>query len=108
MTKLTILSREAIFNSGKYSGLSVNHVLSTLKDANYIRWSYYNLKNLSFSDNILKLLQIAKINKPGTNRKFNQPAKKKKINKSHEYKKSNKISKGKLQAFNHGKVNNPF
>lgn len=64
---LRTLTPKSILWFGKHEGKSVRQIID-LRDSQYIRWIYYNVAGVSFTDEVLdmiKLPQEYEINKPG-------------------------------------------
>lgn len=67
---LRTLTQKSILGFGKYKECSVS-VLLDLKHSRYLRWVYYNIAGISFTDEILESIYIFeqdKIKKPGTDK----------------------------------------
>jgi hypothetical protein len=60
------LSRKSILTFGMNEGFSVQALINLHKQS-YLRWIYYNIKGLSFTDDLIEDLRIIEIIKPGTN-----------------------------------------
>jgi len=63
------LTKKTILGYGKYRELTVQSVFN-IGRKEYIKWSYYNLSNITFADDILDELEIIeknRIEKPGKN-----------------------------------------
>ncbi len=59
------LTKKSTLDFGKYRGLSIQSVLN-LGRAQYLKWCYYNLSNISFVDELIDELNITRlIKKPG-------------------------------------------
>jgi hypothetical protein len=64
---LRILARKSIVWFGKYNGLSVQQIIDS-QHGTYLRWIYYNITGITFTEDILEKLTISdnrKIKKPG-------------------------------------------
>ena len=63
LRKMTLDSK---FNSGKYEGATVRHVIE-MNNKDYLRWVYYNQSKITFTDDILETIGIIdmQIDKPG-------------------------------------------
>ena len=63
LRKMTLDSK---FNSGKYEGATVRHVVE-MNNKDYLRWVYYNQSKITFTDDILETIGIIdmQIDKPG-------------------------------------------
>jgi hypothetical protein len=63
VTKLRIMTRKSKFSFGKFKDETVENVLKLHKA--YIAFCYYSIESISFADDILDELKIARIPKPG-------------------------------------------
>jgi hypothetical protein len=66
--KLRILTRKSLLKFGMYATLGVQQVID-LRHFRYLRWCYFNISGISFTDDILEEIHISeqyKIEKPGT------------------------------------------
>ena len=64
---LRTLTRKSVLWFGKYNGIKVQQVID-LRSPAYLRWIYYNITGVTFTDDILQELTITenrKIKKPG-------------------------------------------
>lgn len=64
---LRTLTGKSVLWFGKYNGVKVQQVID-LRSHTYLRWIYYNITGITFTDDILKELTITenrKIKKPG-------------------------------------------
>lgn len=71
-TLLRTLTKKSVLKFGKYAELQVFQLLN-LKKNKYIRFCYFNLSAISFTDDILDEVLIPKnyrIQKPGTNKEI--------------------------------------
>jgi hypothetical protein len=67
--RLRTLTKKSVLGFGKYSDLTVMHVLNS-NHTRYLRWVYYNCDMISFMDDILEEIRIPethRIEKPGKN-----------------------------------------
>lgn len=63
------LTEKSLLKFGKYKDLTVMELLNIRKHP-YIRWVYYNMSNITFTDEVLQKINIFdrdKIKKPGVN-----------------------------------------
>lgn len=67
-TNLRTLTLKSKMKFGKYVDNSVFEIIFVLFQPSYIVWTYYNMSQISFTDDILTLVNITdKIQKPGKN-----------------------------------------
>ena len=81
--RLRTLARKSVLWFGKHQGLSVQQLLD-LRCATYLRWVYYNIAGVSFSDEILEEITIRvarRIEKPGTAPEMHQEVSKENLQK---------------------------
>lgn len=64
VARYRIMTERSILGFGKYADLTAGDVLRL--DETYLVWAYYTLEKVSFCDEILDLLQVSRIPKPGT------------------------------------------
>jgi len=67
VTLLRTLTQKSYLKFGKYTDFRVGELLQTYK-FRYLRWIYFNCSKITFTDEILELLNITKefkIDKPG-------------------------------------------
>ena len=67
--RLRTLTEKSTLGFGKFADMSVGQVIA-LNKTTYLRWCYYNLSGISFSDDVLKKIYLPdsfKIEKPGIN-----------------------------------------
>ena len=127
MGQATILRKmtlKSVFHSGVMQGLTVQQVIDQLRNT-YLRWIYYNYSGITFTDDILDIINIRpedRITKPGKNPEYGEQLQKiihSRISKTSQekniriassrararLKKMNKDlrnTKGAMQAKNHG------
>lgn len=66
--QLRTLTKKSVLWFGKYNGVSVQQLLD-LSRHTYLRWVYYNIKGISFMDDILETITVRgerRIEKPGS------------------------------------------
>lgn len=63
VTKLRIMTRKSKFSFGKFKDETVENVIRLQRA--YIAFCYYSIESISFADDILDELKIARIQKPG-------------------------------------------
>lgn len=71
---LRTLTEKSILGFGKYAEMSIRQILDLHKSV-YLRWIYYNLSGITFTDEILSKIFIRKsyrIPKPGKNPALNE------------------------------------
>ena len=126
VTTLRVLTKKSKIGFGRNADLTVADVI--IIDKSYIAWMYYNMANISLRDDILEELRMEKVDKPGKNEelfrswcraesekysdeeRFRGAMKKKRIKanmeKAERYRERNAatLSKGQMQAANHGKM----
>ena len=127
MGQATILRKmtlKSVFHAGVMQGLTVQQVIDQLRNT-YLRWIYYNYSGITFTDDILDIINIRpedRITKPGKNPEYGEQLQKiihSRISKTSQekniriassrararLKKMNKDmrnTKGAMQAKNHG------
>jgi len=124
--RLRTLARKSVLWFGKHHGLSVQQLLD-LHKATYLRWVYYNIAGVSFSDEILEEITIRvgrRIEKPGIAPEIHQEVSEENLQKISFKTRShfNKVMRGKkiilqrksdiratlpkgiMQAYNHDKM----
>ena len=65
--KLRILTCKSILNFGRFDGWSIQKIIDMQKTG-YLRWIYFNLEGLSFSEDVLDSIHLYsqyRIKKPG-------------------------------------------
>jgi len=63
---LRTLAYKSRMGFGKHFGVTVWEMINVLKDIDYLHWSYYNMSNISFHEDILTEIGIVnRIEKPG-------------------------------------------
>lgn len=63
------MTLKSVFEAGNLAGYSVQHAIDLHRSA-YLRWIYYNYSRLTFTDDVLDLINIRaedRIEKPGKN-----------------------------------------
>ena len=123
---LRTLAKKSILGFGKYADMTIKNLLD-LNRTTYLRWIYYNMDMISFSNEILEEIKISddfKIQKPGkapekhdllndilwdkigSFNKFKQESHRKKVRKARAVNRSivdkKRFSKANLTRINHG------
>jgi hypothetical protein len=70
---LRTMTRKSVFHGGKYDNVAIQELLDAHKN-HYLRWVYFNMSNISYTDEILEELKIFKhkIPKPGKDPEYGE------------------------------------
>lgn len=68
--RLRILTEKSVFDFGKYHGWTVQKLLD-LRYKSFLKWAYFNLEKISFSESVLSQLGFSeRIEKPGIDKEL--------------------------------------